>query len=80
VPGGEGKLKQLLEITLKIFWLKSKYWLTDSIFWLLCHKKKDNLYPMITGLKGIVQRDLTGVETRLKRSALMNYIVAKFVF
>jgi hypothetical protein len=31
-------------------------------------------------LKGIVQRDLTGVETRLKRSALINYIVAKFAF
>jgi hypothetical protein len=30
--------------------------------------------------KGIVQRDLTGVETRLKRSALVNYIVAKFAF
>jgi hypothetical protein len=28
--------------------------------------------------KGIVHRDLTGVETRLKRSALMNYNVAKF--
>ncbi len=33
-----------------------------------------------SGFKGIVQRDLTGVETRLKRSALMNYIVAKFAF
>jgi hypothetical protein len=31
-------------------------------------------------LKGIVQRDLTGVETRLKRSVLMNYIVTKFAF
>jgi hypothetical protein len=31
-------------------------------------------------LKGIVQRDLTAVETRLKRSVLMNYIVAKFAF
>jgi hypothetical protein len=30
--------------------------------------------------KGIVQRDLTGVETRLKRSVLMNYTVAKFAF
>jgi hypothetical protein len=30
--------------------------------------------------KGIVQRDLTGVETRLKRSTLMNSIVAKFAF
>ncbi len=30
--------------------------------------------------KGIVQRDLTGVETRLKRSILMDYIVAKFSF
>ncbi len=34
------------------------------------------LYPF----KGIVQRDLTGVETRLKRSALMNYSVAKCAF
>jgi hypothetical protein len=33
-----------------------------------------------TAFKGIVQRDLTGVETRLKRSVLMNYIVAKFAF
>jgi hypothetical protein len=32
------------------------------------------------GIKSIVQRDLTGVETRLKRSVLMNYIVAKFAF
>jgi hypothetical protein len=31
-------------------------------------------------IKGIVQRDLTGVETRLKRSALKNNIVAKFAF
>jgi hypothetical protein len=31
-------------------------------------------------LKGIVQRDLTGVETRLKRSVLMNYIVAEIAF
>jgi hypothetical protein len=31
-------------------------------------------------VKGIVQRDLTGVETWLKRSVLMNYIVAKFAF
>jgi hypothetical protein len=40
-------------------------------------------YPhpeVISCLKGIVQRDLTGVEIRLKRSALMNYIVAKFSF
>ncbi len=33
-----------------------------------------------TLLKGIVQRDLTGVKTRLKRSVLMNYVVAKFAF
>ncbi len=32
------------------------------------------------GIKGIVQRDLTWVETRLKRSVLMNYIVAKLAF
>jgi hypothetical protein len=30
--------------------------------------------------KGIVQRDLTGVKTRLKRSVMMNYIVANFAF
>jgi hypothetical protein len=30
--------------------------------------------------KGIVQRDITGVETRLKWSALMNYSVAKVAF
>ncbi len=34
----------------------------------------------IPKLKGIVQRDLTWVKTRLKRSVLMNYIVAKFAF
>jgi hypothetical protein len=33
-----------------------------------------------TMFKGIVQRDLTGVETRLKRSALINDSVAKFAF
>jgi hypothetical protein len=31
-------------------------------------------------VKGIVQRDLTGVESRLKRSALMNYLVAIVFF
>jgi hypothetical protein len=31
-------------------------------------------------VKGIVQRDLTGVETRLKRSSLTNYVIAKFAF
>jgi hypothetical protein len=31
-------------------------------------------------VKGIVQQDLTWVKTRLKRSVLMNYIVAKFAF
>jgi hypothetical protein len=30
--------------------------------------------------KGIVQRDLTGVETRLKKSALLSYSVGKFPF
>ncbi len=34
----------------------------------------------LSPLKGIVQRDLTGVETRLKWSALINYSVAKFAF
>jgi hypothetical protein len=52
-------------------------------------RSKEDLYTSLTveifvfkivALKGIVQRDLTGVETRLKRSALMNYIVAKFAF
>jgi hypothetical protein len=32
------------------------------------------------GKKAFFQRDLTGVETRLKRSVLINYIVAKFAF
>jgi hypothetical protein len=31
-------------------------------------------------LKGIVQRDVRGVESRLKRSALMNYLVALVYF
>ncbi len=31
-------------------------------------------------LKGIVQRDLTGVETRLKQSVLLSYSVGKFPF
>jgi hypothetical protein len=31
-------------------------------------------------LKGIVQRDLTGVKTRLKRSVMVNYIGANFAF
>jgi hypothetical protein len=31
-------------------------------------------------LKGIVQRILTGVETRLKRSTLMTYTTAKYPF
>jgi hypothetical protein len=31
-------------------------------------------------VKGIVQRDLTGVETRLRQSVLMNYIVANLAF
>jgi hypothetical protein len=29
-------------------------------------------------LKGIVQRDLTGVETRLKQSVLLSYSVCEF--
>jgi hypothetical protein len=36
--------------------------------------------PTYEWFKGIVQQDLTWVETRLKRSVLMNYIVAKFAF
>ncbi len=31
-------------------------------------------------IKGIVQRDLTGVETRLKKSVLLSYSVGKFFF
>jgi hypothetical protein len=31
-------------------------------------------------LKGIVQRDLTGVETRLEKSVLLSYSVGKFSF
>jgi hypothetical protein len=33
-----------------------------------------------TTFKGIVQRDLTGVETRLKQSVLLSYSVGKFSF
>ncbi len=38
------------------------------------------ILELYTALKGIVQRDLTGVKTRLKRSVLMNYIVAILLF
>jgi hypothetical protein len=38
----------------------------------------DNIH--LGAIKGIVQQDLTGVETRLKRSALMNYSVTKVAF
>ncbi len=31
-------------------------------------------------IKGIVQRDLTGIETRLKKSVLLSYSVGKFSF
>jgi hypothetical protein len=41
------------------------------------HRYSENVMPL---LKGIVQRKLTWVETKLKRSVLMNYIVAKFDF
>jgi hypothetical protein len=37
-----------------------------------------NKYP--NRLKGIVQRDLTRVETRLKKSVLLSYSVGKFLF
>ncbi len=40
-------------------------------------RKNDvDIYGSVKSFKSIVQRDLTGVETRLKRSVLMNYIVA----
>ncbi len=35
---------------------------------------------ILQAFKSIVQRDLAGVETRLKQSSLMNYVVAKFAF
>jgi hypothetical protein len=35
---------------------------------------------LISPLKGIVQRDLTGVETRLKQSVLLSYSVGMFLF
>jgi hypothetical protein len=38
------------------------------------------LSPNRALLKGIVQRDLTGVETRLKKSVLLSYSVGKFSF
>jgi hypothetical protein len=35
-------------------------------------------YPLtFFAFKGIVQRDVRGVESRLKRSALMNYLVGR---
>jgi hypothetical protein len=43
-------------------------------FFLILH---DTVYSL---LKGIVQRDLTGVETRLKKSVLLSYSVGKFFF
>ncbi len=45
----------------------------ESIFY-PCYISPDSPF------KGIVKWYLTGVETRLKRSALMNYIVAKLAF
>ncbi len=41
---------------------------------------EQNLFLENFSLKGIVQRDLTGVKTRLKRSVMMKYIVANFAF
>jgi hypothetical protein len=35
---------------------------------------------LLVFFKGIVQRDLTGVETRLKKSVLLSYSVGKFLF
>jgi hypothetical protein len=40
----------------------------------------DFLKPLAVAFKGIVQRDVRGVESRLKRSALMNYLVALVYF
>jgi hypothetical protein len=40
----------------------------------------DNSQQGPFSFKGIVQRDLTGVESRLKRSALINYLVALVLF
>ncbi len=34
------------------------------------------LFPIETHIKGIVQRDVRGAESRLKRSALINYLGA----
>jgi hypothetical protein len=37
-------------------------------------------YAVQNGFKGIVQRELTGAETRLKRCALINYLVGNIYF
>jgi hypothetical protein len=39
-----------------------------------------SLAGLKVSLKGIVQQDLTGVETRLKKSVLLSYSVGKFFF
>jgi hypothetical protein len=38
------------------------------------------MYTWKITLKGIVQQDLTGVETRLKQSVLLSYSVGNFLF
>ncbi len=51
--------------------------------YLICLKEpscKVNYIVRSYGNKGIVQRDLTWVETRLKRSVLMNYICRQVCF
>jgi hypothetical protein len=46
----------------------------------VCLKKKCFKKCTYFLIKGIVQRILTGVETRLKRSTLMTYITANYPF
>jgi hypothetical protein len=43
-------------------------------------KKQRQKIPRYRPFKGIVQRDLTGVETMLKKSVLSSYSVVKFSF
>ncbi len=47
---------------------------------ILVFKAQDCLNLDLCVLKGIVQRELTGVETRVKRCALINYLVGNIYF
>ncbi len=67
----------------KVSFLNLPYgFLRYSLIFLLCTASCPfaDFCLILPVFKGIVQRDLTWIETRLKRSVLMNYIVAKFAF